>query len=192
MTSTKVWTNYYRCPCGEEWSDAWDCCCNDHCPSCDKEIEPYISDDGSVSEGDIEAARLAAIESQNLAAGDISATGAPATKRQCMEFNVRVESEAEYAELPVGAVFAIDEPDAREIVRLAAFVAANGLYKVEKFDYRTTWQARSGGAINSDADTLNITGTEFWFTAYTDKHTNTEMMTERLPVGRLKDHFGIG
>ena len=43
-----TWTNYYRCPCGEEWDDQWDCCCNDRCPKCGKEIEPHFSDDGSL------------------------------------------------------------------------------------------------------------------------------------------------
>lgn len=53
----KQWANFYLCPCGEEWVDRWDCCCNDRCPNCNKEIEPYISDDGSLSDEEIEAAR---------------------------------------------------------------------------------------------------------------------------------------
>ena len=32
---------FHHCPCGEEWEDEWDCLCNDKCPSCNKEIEPY-------------------------------------------------------------------------------------------------------------------------------------------------------
>jgi hypothetical protein len=39
------YTNYYKCPCGEEWEDQWSCMCNDRCPSCNKEIEPYDSRD---------------------------------------------------------------------------------------------------------------------------------------------------
>ena len=36
------WFNkYYRCPCGTEWQDEWDCLCNDRCPTCDTECEPY-------------------------------------------------------------------------------------------------------------------------------------------------------
>ena len=38
-------TNFYRCPCGEEWESKWDCQCNDKCPVCNKEIEPYRSED---------------------------------------------------------------------------------------------------------------------------------------------------
>jgi hypothetical protein len=38
--------NYYRCPDdGTEWSDEWSCTCNDKCPTCNKEIEPYESED---------------------------------------------------------------------------------------------------------------------------------------------------
>ena len=34
--------NQYRCPyCQTEWEDSWDCGCNDRCPDCNKQIEPY-------------------------------------------------------------------------------------------------------------------------------------------------------
>lgn len=59
------WTNYYLCPCGEKWEDQHDCCCNDHCPKCDKEIEPYISDDGSVPQEKIDAALAEAMGNMN-------------------------------------------------------------------------------------------------------------------------------
>jgi len=51
-----MWTNYYLCVCGEEWQDTHSCCCNDHCPVCNKEIEPYISDDGSLTTRKIDKA----------------------------------------------------------------------------------------------------------------------------------------
>jgi hypothetical protein len=36
--------NYYRCSIdGREWVDVWSCCCNDRCPTCRAEIEPYKS-----------------------------------------------------------------------------------------------------------------------------------------------------
>ena len=43
--------NYYV-HCGTEWTDEWDCMCNDQCPECHtKDIEPYqsqeIKDDGT-------------------------------------------------------------------------------------------------------------------------------------------------
>lgn len=42
-TKKQVFENHYICDCGEEWYDVWDCTCNDHCPTCDKEIEPTES-----------------------------------------------------------------------------------------------------------------------------------------------------
>jgi hypothetical protein len=45
-----MFTNLYRhqdCPVkpGIEWSDQWSCACNDKCPACNREIEPYESTD---------------------------------------------------------------------------------------------------------------------------------------------------
>lgn len=61
-----IWTNHYLCPCGEEWSDEHDATCNDRCPVCDKEIEPFISDDGSITEQQIDAAREAILAKLGL------------------------------------------------------------------------------------------------------------------------------
>jgi hypothetical protein len=36
--------NHYR-HCGVEWDDEWDSTCNDKCPECNAEIEPYKSED---------------------------------------------------------------------------------------------------------------------------------------------------
>ena len=39
------YVNYYLCPNdGTLWDDTWSCMCNDRCPKCDAEIEPYASD----------------------------------------------------------------------------------------------------------------------------------------------------
>ena len=39
-----VYVNYYRCPDdGTHWADSWSCMCNDRCPRCGHEIEPYKS-----------------------------------------------------------------------------------------------------------------------------------------------------
>jgi hypothetical protein len=41
--------NNYRCDeCDVDWEDEWSCMCNDRCPTCDYEIEPYDSDDLSL------------------------------------------------------------------------------------------------------------------------------------------------
>jgi Restriction endonuclease BglII len=43
---THMFRNYYRCPYdGAAWIDEWSCMCNDRCPTCRAEIEPYDSED---------------------------------------------------------------------------------------------------------------------------------------------------
>ncbi len=38
--------NHYYCEhCESEWSDTWSCTCNDKCPTCNREIEPFQSDE---------------------------------------------------------------------------------------------------------------------------------------------------
>lgn len=44
------WNNFYRhtdCTVkpGIEWDDVWSCQCNDRCPACNAEIEPYKSEE---------------------------------------------------------------------------------------------------------------------------------------------------
>lgn len=44
--SDKWYRNFYRCPDDNtEWDNEDDCTCNDRCPECGKEIEPYKSED---------------------------------------------------------------------------------------------------------------------------------------------------
>lgn len=46
QTKIYKYRNFYKCSvCNREWTDAWDCCCNDRCPGCGTEIEPYKSED---------------------------------------------------------------------------------------------------------------------------------------------------
>ena len=41
---TVVFQNFYECAeCGTRWTDVWDCMCDDHCPKCCCEIQPYDS-----------------------------------------------------------------------------------------------------------------------------------------------------
>jgi hypothetical protein len=36
--------NFYKHEgCGTHWADLWSCGCNDECPKCGAEIEPYVS-----------------------------------------------------------------------------------------------------------------------------------------------------
>lgn len=38
--------NYYECDaCAIDWSDSWSCQCDDRCPRCGAETEPYKSED---------------------------------------------------------------------------------------------------------------------------------------------------
>jgi hypothetical protein len=40
------YVNYYRCPTdGMRWVDVWSCMCNDKCPDCNIEVEPFRSDE---------------------------------------------------------------------------------------------------------------------------------------------------
>lgn len=46
-----VWLNSYRCDdCSEEWDDEWSCKCDDRCPICDEEHEPYKSEWNALSD----------------------------------------------------------------------------------------------------------------------------------------------
>jgi hypothetical protein len=40
------YTNHYY-HCGVEWTDDWSCMCDDRCPVCNAEIEPFYSVDNS-------------------------------------------------------------------------------------------------------------------------------------------------
>ena len=41
---SRTYRNFYRCPNdGTKWQDEWSCMCNDRCPKCNAEIEPYRS-----------------------------------------------------------------------------------------------------------------------------------------------------
>lgn len=46
------YVNYYRCPDdGAVWAMAWSCMCDDRCPKCNHEIEPYKSETQADGEG---------------------------------------------------------------------------------------------------------------------------------------------
>ena len=47
-----LFRNYYCCPREEtNWHDDWYHTCNDRCPTCDLEVEPYLSEDVLVLPG---------------------------------------------------------------------------------------------------------------------------------------------
>ncbi|MEN5278092.1 hypothetical protein ABE527_14205 [Brucella sp. TWI432] len=41
-----IYLNHYRCDeCDTEWDDEWNCMCNDRCPGCNAETEPFDSEE---------------------------------------------------------------------------------------------------------------------------------------------------
>lgn len=50
--SSPSYLNHYHCEaCDIEWEDEWSCACNDKCPQCNREIEPYESDEVEREDG---------------------------------------------------------------------------------------------------------------------------------------------
>ena len=108
-----------------------------------------------------------------------------------------------YNDVPTVVEFTIDEATATEIIRFAAIVKANDLYKVERFDYRAMYlkydpeqdpeDAKLAGEENefrTEADVLNVSDTEFWFSAYI-KHTDIEILSEQQRIDDLVQHFSF-
>jgi hypothetical protein len=52
MGGETTFLNRYRCPCGHKWADVWSCACNDKCPNCNREIEPYQSTEVEDEDGE--------------------------------------------------------------------------------------------------------------------------------------------
>ncbi len=108
-----------------------------------------------------------------------------------------------YNDVPTVVEFIIEEATAAEIIRLAAIVNTNGLYKVERFDYRARYlkfdpkenpeDAELAGEDNefrTEADVLNVSDTEFWFSAYI-QHTDIEVLSEQLRIEDLAQRFDL-
>ena len=110
------------------------------------------------------------------------------------QYRTEVRTDSDYDEIPGAVEFVIDEATAREIVRLAVLIKANGLYKIEKFDYRAAWidspDSEHPENIRVDAGALNVSETEFWFSTYI-KHTDVQILSERQRIGDLMDFFGL-
>ena len=61
---TPWYRKYYRCSNGHEWQDEWDCLCNDRCPECNEETEPY--DHAEIDEGKPDEVSNYPIQSQDM------------------------------------------------------------------------------------------------------------------------------
>lgn len=48
--------NHYLCSCGQMWQTTWSGPCSESCPACDRETSPYVSDDGTLSDAEINQA----------------------------------------------------------------------------------------------------------------------------------------
>jgi hypothetical protein len=106
-----------------------------------------------------------------------------------------------YNDIPTVVAFSIDQTDAAEIIRLAGIVKTNNLYKIEKFDYRAQYlkydpeqdpeEAKLAGEENefrTEADVLNVSDSEFWFSSYI-KHTDIEISSEQQLIDDLAKYF---
>lgn len=104
---------------------------------------------------------------------------------------------------PFMARFEVDEQLAREIVRLAAVVDENHVYKLERPDYRAQFlrhdpepcpRSSAHGADliprRTDRDMLVVTVDEFFFSAFC-KNTDVAVETEAQSIAVLADHFGV-
>jgi hypothetical protein len=118
-------------------------------------------------------------------------------------YSVEVSCDDEWAEAPSIAQFTVSEGDAKEIVRLAALVKENDLYKVERFDYRVSYlkydpdecpedaeEAGEQNEVRTDCDCINVSVDEFWFSA-AEKNSSIEYVTGHQSIKELADHFGI-
>lgn len=110
-------------------------------------------------------------------------------------YETDVRSDYDCVGMPSKARFCIVKRDALEIIRLSSLVIENGLHKVEMFDNRTSWldgeDSDTFVEANSELDTLNISSTEFWFSAYL-KHNDVEILSQRQSIKELAQWFGIG
>ena len=101
-----------------------------------------------------------------------------------MDFNINVSTDDEFADIPEKAIFTIDVNTKKLIQELAHIAEVNNLYKLEKFDYRVEWFDDDDKDVVTEADILNVSCSDFWFSAYL-KHTNIEIVTERISIVRL-------
>lgn len=119
------------------------------------------------------------------------------------DYSTAVRTDSGYDAIPSKVSFSIDELTARSIVALARVVKENDLYKVERFDYRASWlelnherrgelmgEGATPDEVSTGAEILNVSESEFWFGAYL-KHTNVEVLSERMPIAELVSYFEI-
>lgn len=107
----------------------------------------------------------------------------------------------DYESYPICAIVDLDEDAANKIRLFSRFVQNNGLYKLEKFDYRPLWL---GHDVLEDepltdedrADTvpvemvcLNVSGDDFWWSAYL-KSSGVLIETRKVLIADLPKLIG--
>ncbi|ARJ65976.1 hypothetical protein WV31_10085 [Magnetospirillum sp. ME-1] len=104
---------------------------------------------------------------------------------------------SEYGVCPSGADFEIDRAMAQRIVAIASFLPGMELWKAEAFDRHCFWKAPEDfafadedGEIRTEADTLCVSTTHFWFEAV-PKHEESSMATAEMSIADLATHFGL-
>jgi len=114
-----------------------------------------------------------------------------------------VKCDNEFADTPDFVSFGIDDVAARNIIYLAGVAKTNNLFKVVQFDYRAMWLKYSPeqepeevaelgdeNEIATDLDQLNVSQTEFWFSAY-QKHGDWQFSGKRIAITELAEFFGL-
>ncbi len=118
-------------------------------------------------------------------------------------YRTEVRTDNDYHDIPAVVEFSIDEATAKDIIRLAVLVKSNDLYKVERFDWRARYLTQDPeenpsdvapadveNHVRTEAETLNVCETTFWFAAYL-KHTDVEIFSDRQSIDDLAKHFGL-
>src|SRR5579883_3466715 len=152
--------NSYRCPCGAEWTDEWDCGCDDECPVCGTTCSP------------IESVRRAPCD--NPECQRRSAEAAPAV-RLVME----VEAFAEGAVCPRWAMTSITPQFVARIEHLQELCRRERLSWVREDTPLERWEGEEEHRIRGEQ--LVVGPDRFFFLAH-PKHADFDIETAGLDI----------
>lgn len=119
------------------------------------------------------------------------------------EYKVEAKGGGECDITPRVVVFSIDLETAKKIAKLAALAEANGLHRIESFDYRAKFlqfdpeaepeeaeRLGNENVVRTECDLLAVGRKEFNFRGYI-KHTDIEICSGRCSIEELMAHFGL-
>ncbi len=128
---------------------------------------------------------------------------AAASTSQPKLYRVAVYGGEDLDRAPRVAKFHVTEEYAREIIGLAALVAANDLHQVERYDGHADFlqydpetdpddaqEAGDENSVRTECDVLAVSKDEFFFQAYV-KHTDIRVQCAAQPIAELAAHFAI-